>query len=431
MKSALGSSSAGRALVATLVLPGSPTAQATNPFAEILRLAETAGAQVVGTLMQKRPNPHPKTGFGPGKCEEMAQQAAACNADLVLVDFDLSPSQGRNLEKLLDLRVVDRTELILDIFAAGARSKQAKLQVEMAQSEYLKTRLTRMWTHLERTEGAIGARGPGETQLETDRRLVSKRISILRRRLQEISERRKRELGSREDAIRISLVGYTNAGKSSLLRLATGEVAGAADRLFATLDTRVRRWRLQDGREVILGDTVGFIRDLPHHLVASFYATLEETKQADLLLRVCDAADPDLELQMEAVDVVLQQIGAHELPSLVVMNQIDRVTVEKREALQSAWPDAVLMSARTGEGFDQLQNAISLLLDEWSLHLDLSLPASAGQLLAALRTNVRVEREDWVGEEWQARVSLLPRHWQPLQEQIRAVGARWTLREID
>jgi GTP-binding protein HflX len=220
----------------------------------------------------------------------------------VVVDHNLSPSQGRNLEKDLGMRVVDRTELILDIFATRAQTNQAKLQVELAQMEYVKTRLKRMWTHLERTEGAVGSRGPGETQLETDRRLVGAKVTSLKRRLKEIENRRHREAVAREYPYTVSLVGYTNSGKSSMLKKLTSADVYIADQLFATLDTRVRYWTLQDTRKVVLADTVGFVRDLPHNLVASFHATLEETINADLLVHLCDASDPDLELNIEAVN---------------------------------------------------------------------------------------------------------------------------------
>jgi len=296
-----------------------------DPLREIQSLAGAAGAEVVGGIVQRLKPPSARTAFGKGKVEELHALGAATGADLVVVDFDLSPSQGRNLEKELGIRVVDRTEVILHIFARRARTRQAMLQVELAQAEYSRSRLQRMWAHLERTEGAIGTRGPGETQLETDRRLIDRKIRDLRRKLKEIRRRRQRQVDSRRDNITVSLVGYTNAGKSSLLARLTGADVTVADQVFATLDTRVRRWILADGREVLLSDTVGFVRDLPHHLVASFQATLEETLRADLLLHVCDASDPDRVHHQEAVRKVLVGLGASEIPLFLLLNKIDRV----------------------------------------------------------------------------------------------------------
>ncbi|KAA3608357.1 MAG: GTPase HflX [Planctomycetota bacterium] len=406
-------------------MPDSAASQAVDPLDEIQGLAEAAGAEVVGGVTQKRPTPHPRTAFGRGKVEEIGELARSLGATVVLVDFDLSPSQGRNLEKDLELRVVDRTELILDIFAQRARTRQAGLQVELAQMEYLRTRLRRMWTHLERTEGAIGTRGPGETQLESDRRLVNQKIRDLKRRLKEIEARSQRQALSREEPVTLSLVGYTNAGKSSLLNRLTGAEVYIADQLFATLDTRVRRWQRQDARDVLLADTVGFVRELPHHLVASFHATLEETLNADLLLHVCDASDPDLEIHLQAVEDVLQQLGAGEIPRLRVFNKIDQLGEAEALVLQTTHPEAVFLSAETGEGIEDLDYAVACQLDDWSLDLQLQIPAGAGKLLADLRRHSLIEEEAYQGEWWHGRVRILPRVWAEVQRDLSRAGGRF------
>ena len=260
-----------------------------HPLAELAGLAETAGARVVGELTQRRETPDQTTYLGKGKVAELAALAAHHDADVVIFDNDLSPAQTRNLERELKLKVLDRSEVILDIFAARARTYEARLAVELAQLEYSLPRLKRMWTHLSRLKMGIGMRGPGEKQLEVDRRLVEKRIHDLTQELGEIHARRERQVAARHKHMTVSLVGYTNAGKSTLLNALTGADELAADKLFATLDTRTRRWRLPGWGPVLLSDTVGFIRDLPHRLIASFKATLEETRQADLLLHVADA----------------------------------------------------------------------------------------------------------------------------------------------
>ena len=256
-------------------------------------LATTAGVQVVHEVIQVRPRPHPATCLGSGKIEELAELIEAHEAELVVFDNNLTPAQSRNLEEALQTIIVDRSEVILDIFATRAQTYEAKLQVELAQLLYFRPRLKRMWTHLERIEGGIGTgRGPGERQIETDRRLIDRRVSELRRRLKEVESRRRREVARRADQLTVSLVGYTNSGKSTLMQVLAGADVLVADKLFATLDTRTRRWEIPGWGDVLLSDTVGFVRNLPHHLVASFRSTLEETRQADLLLHVADAGHP-------------------------------------------------------------------------------------------------------------------------------------------
>jgi GTP-binding protein HflX len=330
--------------------------------------------------------------------------------DAVVVDNDLTPAQGRTLEKAWGVRIIDRSELILDIFARRARTRQARLQVELAQNEYLAPRLRRMWTHLERMEGAVGARGPGETQLESDKRLVKRRIQDLREELAEIERRKQREVRTRSDIYTVGLVGYTNAGKSTLLNALTGSQELVADMLFATLDTRTRQWRLADGRTVLLSDTVGFLRRLPHHLVASFHATLEETLEADLLLHVVDASHPEAHLQMQAVDSVLRQLSAHTRADVLVLNKIDRVA----DPLQLHWlvadrdEDSVWTSAATRQGLDRLDALVASRLDRRSVLVEIHMPAAEGRLDAAVRKLCRPleERYDELGGVRTLRVML-------------------------
>jgi GTP-binding protein HflX len=306
--------------------------------------------------------PHPGTYLGAGKIDELRELANARNASLIIFDEELSPSQGKNIEVAIDKRVIDRAELILDIFAIRARTSEAKMQVELAQLEYMLPRLTRMWSHLEKFRGGIGVRGPGETQLETDRRLINHRIKILKERLQDVQKGRIVQRQSREDAFKASLVGYTNVGKSSILKgLAGGEVY-VENRLFATLDPLTREVQVGDHATVLLTDTVGFIRKLPHHLVASFRATLEEVNDADLVLHVIDASSPMWEEQRVVVEQVLDDLGAHDRPKLVVFNKIDLLEEADLLALQervtSLVPNAVYVTTVGEHGLDPLRRAL-------------------------------------------------------------------------
>jgi GTP-binding protein HflX len=362
-----------------------PPVDPEHPLDELAGLAETAGARVVGELTQRRETPDQTTYLGKGKVAELAALAAHHDADVVIFDNDLSPAQTRNLERELELKVLDRSEVILDIFAARARTYEARLAVELAQLEYSLPRLKRMWTHLSRLKMGIGMRGPGEKQLEVDRRLVEKRIHDLTQELGEIHARRERQVAARHEHMTVSLVGYTNAGKSTLLNALTGADELAEDKLFATLDTRTRRWRLPGWGPVLLSDTVGFIRDLPHRLIASFKATLEETRQADLLLHVADASSPIVDAQIAAVRAVLEELGVEDKDTLLVLNKIDAVPDRTdRERLLARYPHAIAISARTGDGMRSLARAASDCLGRGFRDVDVRTDPGNGRLLAWL-----------------------------------------------
>jgi len=326
---------------------------------ELARLVETAGADVVGRVEQRRQRPAPRTFVGKGKLEELQELVADTEATLVVFDNDLSPAQGRNLEQVLDVNVLDRTELILDIFADHASTRQARLQVELAQLQYLLPRLTRLWAHLERQAGGIGTRGPGETQLETDRRLLGKRIAHLRRQLDDIETTRRTQVRGRDGTFRAALVGYTNAGKSTLMNGITGAGVYVKDQLFATLDATTRRVETDERRHFLLTDTVGFIRRLPHHLVESFKATLQEVGEADLMVHVVDAASEDPEHQIASVNRVLVDIVPGDKPTLMVFNKLDLVDADLFEnRYQRRYPEAVFVAGNTLDGAAELQAAI-------------------------------------------------------------------------
>lgn len=317
---------------------------------ELAGLAEAAGAQVAGRVTQKRQKPDPATLFGKGKVEEIKALCADTDADVVIVDCDLSPAQGKNLEETLKIRVIDRTELILDIFARRAQTAQAKLQIELAQLRYQLPRLKRMWVHLGRTGGGIGTRGPGETQLETDRSMARDRVTLLERQLDVIRKQKKVESASRYEFELGALVGYTNVGKSALLNALsnpTGKRVYEADQLFATLGSSTRKVELGAGRSILLSDTVGFVRRLPHFLVESFHSTLNEVENADFLLLVVDGADPEMDDKLRAVQKVLNELQVLDTPHLLVLNQCDRLKAGEREALAARHPEGIFTSALT------------------------------------------------------------------------------------
>jgi GTP-binding protein HflX len=355
---------------------------------ELGRLAETAGVEVAGSVLQKRNRPDGRYYIGRGKAEELREKCAALEADLVIFDVELSAVQVRNLEELLDCRVIDRTNVILDIFAQRARTKEGKLQVELAQLRYLLPRLLGKGITLSRLGAGIGTRGPGETKFETDRRHIRRRIRFLERELELIRQRRKlqRERRERLGFPRVALVGYTNAGKSTLLNsLAKAADALAQDQLFSTLDPLSRLVKLPDGRQVLVSDTVGFVRKLPHHLVAAFRATLEEVKEADLILHVIDLSSPDMENQKQAVEAVLRELETQNNPMLLVYNKIDLVEAEQTDWLGLGESHtAVAISAQTGAGIPELLRQIALRLDRPGVEVDLELPLKEARLLSLI-----------------------------------------------
>ena len=359
---------------------------ADTALAEFKELAVSAHAEVLACVLGTRTKPDAKYYVGLGKAEEIREQVLAHEAELVLVNHELSPSQERNLEKLFECRVVGRSGLILDIFAQRARTFEGKLQVELAQLQHMSTRLIRGWTHLERQKGGIGLRGPGETQLETDRRLLRERIKAINKRLDKVRSSRDQNRRARQKAAisTVSLVGYTNAGKSSLFNALTGAEIYVADQLFATLDPTSRKLDIPGSAGIILADTVGFIRDLPHQLVAAFHATLEETKEADVLLHVIDISDPHWEEAVKAVDHVLKEIGAGDIKVIHVFNKIDlqeglEAKVENEEGNCSVW-----VSAKTGAGLDILRETIATQLNGLILNEEIELTPSDAKLRAKL-----------------------------------------------
>jgi len=397
-----------RAILVAALLSRPKAGEDRDDLAELTALAQSAGAVIVDKFQQKIRIINPATYIGRGKAEELARRAKRFKADVIIFDNDLSPAQIRELEEIIKTKVLDRSELILDIFANRAKTRQAQLQVELAQLEYTYPRLTRMWSHLDAlagaggataagTVGAIGTRGPGEQQLEIDRRLVSKRIIELKHELANIDKRRVREIDGRKGLFKICIVGYTNAGKSTLLNALTNAGVLVEDRLFATLDTRTRRWTSAKGAEVLISDTVGFIKKLPHQLVASFKATLEEAINADLLLHIIDVSNPEALKQIESVNTVLDEIGCGGKPILNVLNKVDCLqSLSQLEILQTLLSDAVAVSAKTGFGLDKLAEKVTEMYRGTELLVRVSSPQSNGKVQSFLRAHGQIVDEHYL-----------------------------------
>jgi GTP-binding protein HflX len=394
-------------------------------LAEFEELLRTAGAEVVETLVQRRDRPSPRTYLGRGRLEDLKAAVERHAPDLVAAEGPLSPGQQRSLEDRLKTRVVDRTAVILDIFAQHARSAEGKLQVELAQLEYSYARQEGLWQHLERLGGGVGTRGPGETQLESDRRLLRTRMATLRRRLRDVARSRETQRGRRVAAAlpRVALAGYTNAGKSSLMNALTDAGVRADDALFETLDPATRRVEA-DGHELLLSDTVGFIRNLPHQLVTAFSATLEEVRDADLILHVADGAEPEARRasQARAVAEVLDEIGAAEVPRLLVLNKIDLVDRDGRAALANRQPDAVQVSATTGEGLDRLRRRLAEAARSRLTPVEVTIPYALSGLIAAVYSDGREVEQEATADGTRVRALMPPHSAARLRAQLNGGG---------
>ena len=389
------------------------------PLTELASLADTVGVEVVGKLTQRRHKFHPGTYMGKGKIYELKTLAEENDATLIISDHDLSPGQSKSIETMTDVRVIDRTELILDIFAQHAKTKEATLQVDLAQMEYVMPRLKRMWTHLEGSQGGVGFRGPGEKQLETDRQIIKKKIADCRSAIKKIQERKNREVKSRNQKFfTIGLVGYTNAGKSTLMNALTGADVLVENKLFATLDTKTRQWDLAQARKVLLSDTVGFIDKLPHHLVASFRATLEEAAQSEVLLHVVDASHPDAEKQIMVVERVLRKMKLHEKNALIVLNKVDLVEDPvDLENLKRLHPNHVCISAKSGQNMDLFSAKVLEIYEQNMMEVQAVLPAYNGKLIAWIGEYARIIDKEVKEQNMHMRISLSEANLEWLKQQ--------------
>jgi GTP-binding protein HflX len=392
---------------------------------ELASLAETAGGEVIDTVLQERRSPDPSTFVGKGKAEEIAATAAVNDIDLVVLDDDLSPAQARNLEHLVGRRVIDRSQLILDIFALGARTSVAKAQVELAQIEYTLPRLRRMWEHLSRTGGGIGTRGPGETQLEVDRRRIRRRMFTLKKILKKVEKDRQVRTARRRDFPKVSLVGYTNTGKSTLFNSLTQARVSTGDRLFETLDATTRMLRLPMNEVVLLSDTVGFIRKIPHNLVASFHATLECVVEADIIVHVADLSYRDYDSQIATVRSVLEEIGATGKQELLVFNKVDLVQGEEVISLAlRKYEDAIPVSALYGWGADAVKERLLAFVLDKKVEVRVSLPPQNGKLLSYMHKYGTVLERGMIDGNLSVLLRIERRYMKPLAEYVEPAGSR-------
>ena len=368
--------------------------QAEEHLEELAMLTDTAGGITVGRVLQQRNRPDVSSYVGKGKLQELKVQMKALEAKTIIFDDDLSPTQIRNVEKVTEAKVLDRSALILDIFASRAQTSAAKTQVELAQLQYLLPRLTRYWTHLSRQSGGIGTKGPGETQIETDRRIIGQRIGVLKSKLEKLDRQRTTQRKSRDSMVRVSLVGYTNAGKSTLMNALTHSGVLAENKLFATLDSTVRRHQLSN-HEILLSDTVGFIRKLPHHLVESFKSTLDEVREADLLLHVVDGSSPMVHEYIQVVQETLKELKATKQEQILVFNKVDRMNEEQHEMLRQEYPDAHYISAVRGIGLSELELAIERRIESQYFAIDLEIPLHAYKAVAFIHEHAHVDSEKY------------------------------------
>ena len=371
--------------------------QAEEHLEELALLTDTAGGIPVAKVLQQRNRPDVSSYVGKGKLTELKGQMSALGAKTIIFDDDLSPTQIRNVEKVTDAKVLDRSALILDIFASRAQTAAAKTQVELAQLQYLLPRLTRYWTHLSRQSGGIGTKGPGETQIETDRRIIGQRIGGLKSKLEKLDKQRTTQRKSRDQMTRLSLVGYTNAGKSTLMNALTDSGVFTENRLFATLDSTVRRHQLRT-HEILLSDTVGFIRKLPHHLVQSFKSTLDEVREADLLIHLVDGSSTMVHEYIEVVQQTLKELKSNNKQTLLVFNKVDRMDDEQHEILRGEYPNALYISAIRGIGLSELEEAIEQEIESHYIKVDLEIPIQAYKAVAFIHEHAHVENEKYTGE---------------------------------
>ena len=371
--------------------------QAEEHLEELALLTDTAGGIPVAKVLQQRNRPDVSSYVGKGKLTELKGQMSALGAKTIIFDDDLSPTQIRNVEKVTDAKVLDRSALILDIFASRAQTAAAKTQVELAQLQYLLPRLTRYWTHLSRQSGGIGTKGPGETQIETDRRIIGQRIGVLKSKLEKLDKQRTTQRKSRDQMTRVSLVGYTNAGKSTLMNALTDSGVFAENRLFATLDSTVRRHQLRT-HEILLSDTVGFIRKLPHHLVQSFKSTLDEVREADLLIHLVDGSSTMVHEYIGVVEQTLKELKSNNKQTLLVFNKVDRMDDEQHEMLRGEYPNALYISAIRGIGLSELEEAIEQEIESNYIQVDLDIPIQAYKAVAFIHEHAHVQNEKYTGE---------------------------------
>lgn len=410
-----------RAILVGIKLRDNSMEETEESLQELQQLAETAGIEVVCETIQPRNTPNPTYFIGEGKVEELKPLVEELDADAIIFDEELSPAQNRNLERELEVATIDRTGLILQVFAQRALTKEARLQVALAQLEYALPRLTRMWTHLSRLatggSGSRRLRGPGETQLEMDRRWVRRNIGHVRKALDAVEKQRHVQRRRRSEKVKVSLVGYTNAGKSTLFNMLTGETVLAEDKLFATLDSTTRRVNLPQKQQILLSDTVGFIKKLPHQLVAAFKATLEEVLEADLLLHVVDVSHPEVEAQIAAVNVVLEELDATDIPMLMAFNKIDRLKDEDDlQILRSQYPEALPISAQRGDGVPALIDALAQRFAERGMNLSLSIPYTEGQALDLLHKHGTVLDTEYAAEAVHVKARLPNRYLKSVEQ---------------
>ncbi|MDR9415168.1 MAG: GTPase HflX [Gracilimonas sp.] len=396
--------------------------QAEEYLEELALLADTAGATPIEKILQNKTHPDPSTYIGKGKLNELKRIMGEQRIDAVIFDDDLSPTQLRNIEKTTDAKVLDRSALILDIFAARAKTAAAKTQVELAQLEYLLPRLTRYWTHLSRQKGGIGTKGPGETQIETDRRLIGRRIAVLKDKLEKLGKQRTTQRKGREGMTRISLVGYTNAGKSTLMNALTETGVFAENRLFATLDSTVRRHEMEN-HSVLLSDTVGFIRKLPHNLVESFKSTLDEVREADILLHVVDASSKMAHEYIEVVEETLKDIEATNKRTILVFNKVDKMDAQQVSEMKREYSDAVFVSAEQRIGLKQLENSIEEMIElDYSRH-SMQIPVSKYKAVAFIHEKANVENETYKGTDVKLTFSIAKKDYKQLSHLLDTIGA--------